>query len=117
MGLITAALSTFSVLIFVLGCLPFRVPAKMAPLLTGALAYGMLVLDHHQPTLVDAAAVASLVALCSRYIVTGLPEPWDLNEFLGRLVEARIALTQRTRRHRQKLRPTPGPVGNRISKL
>lgn len=133
--LIVTALATFSVLIFVLGSLPFRVPPKHAPILTTALAYGILSLYHVLPTLVQAAAVASVVALASRFIVKELPEPWSWDDFVGRVLAAWATLTKprpktkaRVRsasksaaRYASTARDTAGStlsaIGNRIPKL
>jgi hypothetical protein len=80
-------LATFTVVMFVLGLLPFRIPGKLMPLALTAAGYGCMKLYGRWPDETEAAAVAGGVALVSRYAVTQLPEPWKLDDVLGRAFE------------------------------
>lgn len=117
--LIIGALATFTVVIFVLACLPFRVPAKFNPLFITAVGYGTLELYKVVPTLVEAAAIATLVAAGSRFVVQELPKPWSWDEFLGRVIEFQIGVTKRLRSRQARVRQQiqRSPLGNRIPKL
>ena len=87
MEFITVALATFTGIMFVLGILPFRIPAKLMPVATSAAAYGVMELYATLPAYVEAAAVAGGVAIVTRYAVSQLPEPWSPDDLLGRLIE------------------------------
>jgi hypothetical protein len=118
MELISVILSTFTTLMFVLGCLPVSIPAKAMPVATSALAYGLWTAYGHDPQLVGAVAAAGGVAIVSRYAVTQLPPPWSWDDFLARVIETQIEVTRRLRSRQVRVRrPIRGPVGNRIPKL
>ncbi len=79
--LLLVALSTFTILVFLLGLLPFRVHAKLMPALTTGIAWGMYDIRHTiLLLLLSAAAVAALV---SRWALGTVPEPWQVNDVLG----------------------------------
>ena len=114
--LITVALATFTVVLFVLGLLPFR-PGRLMPVVVTGAAYGVYLLDQHYPVPVQAAAAASIVGIVSRFAVSELPEPWKLDDILGAILE-RTAQVRVPRRPRPVTPPRgANRVGNRIPPL
>jgi hypothetical protein len=87
MELLTVTLATFTMMMFVLGLMPFRVSPKLMPLAVSAAGYGCMLLYARWPHEIAAVAVAGGVAIVSRYAVSQLPDPWSLDDLLGRLIE------------------------------
>lgn len=85
--LLTVAGAAFTGLMFVLGLLPFRISARLMPLVASAAGYGCWELYAKLPVVLDSAAVAAGVAILSRHAVSQLPEPWSLDDALGWLME------------------------------
>lgn len=85
MEFVTVVLATFTMVMLVLGILPFRIPARFMPAAISAAGWGCIELYARLPALVEAAGVAGGVAIVSRYAVAQLPEPWSLDDLLGRL--------------------------------
>ena len=101
-------LATFTTVMFVLGLLPFRISAKLMPLAASAAGYGFMELYGRWPHEVEAAAVAAGVAILSRYAVAQLPEPWKLNDLLGRAFE--VVPQRRQRRTPRKIQTVNLPT-------
>lgn len=114
MELVVVALASFTAAIFLMGAVPFSVPVRLMPLALSGIGYGMDVAYRHDPKFVQAAAVAALVVIITRYSVKEAPGPWHVDDLLGWLIEK---TPRRKPAHRRLPAELPKGVGRRIPSL